>query len=331
MEDFKVIKLQRQRDFSKKMNATFEFVKQNFKSLCTSLLVITGPSAFVSSFVMGSLLGDFMGLMQNMGDPQSFTANTSNLFLSTTFWLQVLLLMAFGTLTFVFSVSCVNNYIILYDEKKTNKIEVAEVWDRVRQTFWMYFGTSFLFFLLFIVAYVILIIPIGILGAISPALIFLGILLFIVAVFYVLFGSSLTFFIRGYEKKGFFESISRSFYLVRTKWWSTFGLIFLLSIIVGVISYIFLIPYYVVIFSTALHQTTPETFTGPSETLMLTTKIFFGLYYFAQILLSTLPNVGIAFQYFNLVEMKEAKGLMKDLESFGQATDPSAHRPEEHY
>jgi putative exporter of polyketide antibiotics len=330
MEDFRLIDFHRQRDFGRKMNATFEFIRQNFKPLFSSILVITGPSAFVSSLVMGSLLGDFMGLMQSIGNANNLN-NASNLFLSATFWLQIFLLMVFATLTFVLSISTINNYVILYSEKKSNKIEVPEVWDRVRQTFWMYFGTSLLFFLLFIAVYIVMVIPVAILGAISPALVFLGMLLFIVGLFYVLFGSSLTFFIRGYEKKGFFAALSRSFYLVRTKWWSTFGLIFLLSIIVGVISYIFMIPYYIVIFSTAMHQTNPETFTGPSETLMLVTKLFFGLYYFAQILLSVLPNVGIAFQYFNLVELKEAKGLMKDLENFGKAPDPMANRPEEHY
>ena len=32
MENFQVIELQRQRDFGRKMNATFEFIKQNFGS-----------------------------------------------------------------------------------------------------------------------------------------------------------------------------------------------------------------------------------------------------------------------------------------------------------
>jgi hypothetical protein len=47
-------------------------------------------------------------------------------------------------------------------------------------------------------------------------------------------------------------------------------------------------------------------------------------------LLSTLPNVGIAFQYFNLVELKEARGLMSQIETIGQPSiDPN--RPEENF
>jgi hypothetical protein len=327
MEDFKIIEFQRRRDFGKKMNATFEFVRQNFKPLFYSILIISGPTALASSFAMGGMMGDLMSIMQNAANPDF----ARNLMFSSSYWLQIVLLMIFGTITFVLTISTVNNYIVLYHEKRTNKIEVTEVWSRVRQTFWMYFGTSFLFFLLLLVVYIVLIIPIVLLGLASPFLIFFGILLFIVGLCYVLISSILTFFIRGYEKLGFFQAVSRSFFLVRSKWWSTFGLIVILSMIVSTISYVFLVPYYIVIFTSTLHQVNPDSFSEPSPTLMLISKIFFGLYYLAYILLSALPNVGLAFQYFNLVELKEAKGLMKDLESFGQTPDPTANRTQENF
>jgi hypothetical protein len=46
--------------------------------------------------------------------------------------------------------------------------------------------------------------------------------------------------------------------------------------------------------------------------------------------LYALPNVGIAFQYFNLVELREAKGLMEKINSMGQESNTS-NRPEEHF
>jgi hypothetical protein len=47
------------------------------------------------------------------------------------------------------------------------------------------------------------------------------------------------------------------------------------------------------------------------------------LYYLAQMILGALPNIGIAFQYFNLVEMKEAKGLLGKINTLGQSQPPS--------
>jgi hypothetical protein len=198
---------------------------------------------------------------------------------------------------------------------------VAVVWRRVRETFWMYFGTTLVFFLLAIAAYIALLIPVGILAAISPALIFLGIMAMFCAIVYLMVTVSLTYIVRAYEKKGFFEAITRSFKLVRDKWWSTFGLIFVLYLVMMTISYIFLIPWYVAMITTALHNTSTEMV--DQSTMTWSTLVLFTLYYLAQMVLGALPNIGIAFQYFNLVEMKEAKGLLGRIDTLGQSQPQS--------
>lgn len=328
MENFRLIEFQHKRDFSMKMNATFEFVKQNIKSLAQSILLIAGPPALIGGFVMANFMGEYMkaifgGVGQN---PEALT----NYFLSVSFWLQILVGLVFGLLSFVATVATVYNYLILYEEKKTNKIEVAEVWARVRDSFWMYFFSSIFFGLLFLLAYILLVIPVVLLATISPWLVALGFIGIFVGLIYLMFGASLTFVIRAYEKNSFFDALSRSFFLVRGKWWSTFGLVFLLTLIVGAISYIFLIPYYAVTLTSALHKVSPDSFTEPSTFSVTLSTVFFAFYYLAQVFLYTLPNVGIAFQYFNLVELKESKGLMQEIERIGQ-TDTNTNRPEEHY
>ena len=44
------------------------------------------------------------------------------------------------------------------------------------------------------------------------------------------------------EDKGFFDSMSRSFYLVKNKWWFTFGLLIVLSLIQGFLGLLFQVP-----------------------------------------------------------------------------------------
>ena len=175
-----------------------------------------------------------------------------------------------------------------------------------------------------------MLIPVGILAAISPVLIVFGVIFFYCGIIYFVFGAAFIFIIRTYEKKGFFEAVFRSFKLVKDKWWSTFGLIMVLYLIMGVSSYIFLIPWYVITVVSALHKTSVDTFQEPSLAMQVMTIVFFTLYYLAQMILTALPNVGTAFQYFNLVELKEAKGLMAQIETLGQSQSqaPSA---EEHF
>ncbi|HEX6224170.1 MAG TPA: hypothetical protein VFZ52_07155, partial [Chryseolinea sp.] len=212
----------------------------------------------------------------------------------------------------------------------TNQIEVSEVWERVRATFWMYFNTLFLFMILLIGAVIVLMIPVGLFTAISPVAIFFGVIFLYCGIIYMVVGAALVFIIRTYEDKGFFEAVFRSFKLVKDKWWSTFGLIVVLYMIMGISSYIFLIPFYVITGISALHATTTGAFQEPSLTTEILTIVFFTLYYLAQMILTALPNVGTAFQYFNLVELKEAKGLMEQIETLGQP-QPPAHSPEEHF
>lgn len=330
MENINIIEFHHARDFSRKMNATFEFIRQNFKPLGKSILFIAGPPVLIASMMIGSFMGEFLNLTQsaatNPGDPETM----QNYFMSVSFWLQIAMVMIFFIVSGVMTIATINNYLVLYGQKQSNRIEVGEVWEAVRSTFWMYFGTMFFFSLLAIAAYLVMIIPVILLATISPALIFFGILLLIVGIFYLLISVSLTFIVRAYENKGFFEAIGRSFSLVQGKWWSTFGLIMVLYLIMMTISYIFLIPWYTVTVVTALHNTSGETLQEPTTSMEILTIVLFTLYYLAQMVLATLPNIGIAFQYFNLVELKEAKGLMNKISTLGQDQE-TAPSPEEQF
>lgn len=330
MEEFKLIEFHRTRDFSRKMNATFEFIKQNFKPLFKSLLFIAGPPALLGSMMMGSIAGDFISLTQNMasnaGNPEAF----GNYFLTVTFWLQLFLTVVFLLISGVVTMATINNYILLYGEKKTNQIEVSEVWERVRNTFWSYLGTTILFFILFVGAYMISIVPMALLMQGSPFISFLLIFAMLIVLFYAAISFALTFFIQSYERKGFFSAIIRSNRLVRGKWWSTFGLIVILSLIVSTVSYIFIAPWYFITIVDMLHNTSAGVVKETSTSWEFLTVLFFTLYYLAQFTLASLPNVGIAFQYFNLVELKESKGLLDQIETLGKQEETNS-RPEERF
>jgi hypothetical protein len=331
MKDFRIIEFQRKRDFSEKINATFSFATQNFKGLFRSLLYIGGPPTLVASMLLSTFFSDFFSMGLKSGSGSTEADAILGYFSSPNFWIQV----ALGFLFFITAVVVITatsyNYLILYQEKKSNQIEVHEVWERVRETFWMYLGTSVLFGLAAMVVYVLLALPIFILGSISPFLIFFGLLFFFGAAMYLYVGASMVFVIRAMEKKGFFDAIRRSFQLIRDKWWSTAGNIFVLSTLVGVFSSIFFVPAYMIMVVQAMHSVRASGFEADpgGGVLGILTIILITCYYLSQLILSCLPNIGLAFQYFNLVEMKEAKGLMGEIESFGKPQEAPQH-PEDY-
>lgn len=327
MENFTAINYHETRDFSKKVSVTFEYIRQNFKSLGKSIVFIAGPPVLIASLFMGSFFSDFMTATMSAGQGRD-AEMLQNLFLSTTFWLQVGLMMMFFVLSTVVTVATINNYLLLYEQKGTNKIDVADVWARVRDTFWMYLGTTILFYLLAIAAYLVLVFVIIGIGLVSEVLVVFVAIAIGCAFIYFVVASSLIYVVRAYENVGFFEGIFRSLQLVKGKWWSTFGIIFVLYLIAVTVSYIFMVPGYIMTFVSALHSLEAGEASQASNAGGLV-AIFFTLYYLAQMLLYTLPHLGIAFQYFNLVERKEARGLITQIETIGQ--QPTQSSADEHY
>jgi hypothetical protein len=277
-------------------------------------------------------MGSFMSDLNIFGRPGSTgqIEEIESYFTSVSFWLEIALMIVFYTVASVMNIATVNNYLLIYGEKRSNVIEVSEVWTRVRETFWMYFRSMFLFILLLVASYIVLMIPMFVLVAISPFLMFFGILFFLVALVYLIFAASLTFIIRAYEKNGFFEAVVRSFKLVKNKWWSTFGLLMILYLIMAVASYIFVFPWYIISGISMAHNLSSNSFEEPSSSWQLITTVVFAVYYLIQMFLAALPNIGAAFQYFNLVELKEAKGLMSQIETLGQPVTSSPAQ-DEHY
>lgn len=317
MEEFRPIEFRQTRDFGKKINDTFWFIKQNFKPLIKSVFIIAGPAVLIGSFFMASFLSDMFSMIPKMGrgNPQE----TLTYFTSAAYWMKVGLLYVFAALCYISTLATINAYAELYYQKRTNVIQVSEVWDKARPLMVKYLGTLLLTMLctaFFILAVVVLSI---VFKKFSTALVVLLIIASIFMFFYLFVGISLMFFIQAHEDLGFFEAANRSLQLIKSKWWSTFGISFVLALIGGAISYIFILPYYIFIFITAAHAGAARAPELP-ESMKTATYIFLTLYYMAQMLLQALPQLGLIFQYFNLVERKEAKGLISDIEKFGQPT-----------
>ncbi|MBS1557877.1 MAG: hypothetical protein JST69_04040 [Bacteroidetes bacterium] len=314
MEEFKPIEFHQARDFGKKINATFEFLKQNFKPLSKSILLIAGPAVLIGSIFLGSFFSDFFSLlMQPRTDPQE----SIKYFSSFSFWMQMALMYVFLILSYIITLATINGYMETYYQKKSNQIQVSEVWEATRNLIWKYAGSMLLIFISSMVLGLALVLISVVFKMIATALMVLWIIVAILGMLYLFVGISLVFFIQAHEPQGFFSAAGRSLQLIKGKWWSTFGIAFTLSLIGGTISYLFILPYYVFMIISALHGTN-EGKLEMSETMKMASYVFFTLYYLAQMLLQTLPQIGLVFQYFNLVERKEATGLMGDIENFGK-------------
>jgi len=245
---FQKIELRKTRDFSAKVNITFDFIRQNFKILAMSMIYISGPFIIIGGICSGlyqqkSLAGLGQGAFGNIFNE----------------WYGVMIV--FVLLGNVSSLIVVNEFVRLYELKEDpGTIELAEIWDGVKENF-------------------------------------------------------------------FNEAFTRSFNLITDKWWSTFGFLVVMFLIAGFMGYIFQLPQLIFTVVFALHKTT-DSLAEPAVWEQVGIIVSSVISTIGSNLLQSIVFVAMIFQFYNLVERKEAQGLMKRLDSFGK-TDVNAPRHDE--
>lgn len=190
-----------------------------------------------------------------------------------------------------------------------NKIfEVESIWDKSKRSILMIIGFSIgLFFLIFL-----LIVPFFI--TIASGNVFISVLVFLllmIPIVYITNSASLIFIVGIAEKKGFIESLKRSFKLINQRWWVTFGLVIVFGLIQGFISFIFQLPE--TIMSFVLLMSTADG--GKSGFIPELLNIIFSVISTFSYLLYAITITGLSFHYYSLIEQKEAKSLLQRIEN----------------
>ena len=132
----------------------------------------------------------------------------------------------------------VYGYVVLQADRTTNDpVTPAQVWQVVKARFLGMVGSFIGLGILFVLGTAAIGGGLFTVGALlkSPWVIFPLILLLYVFMFYVMVALSLYFVVWLREGRGFFGSIGRCFQLIKGKWWSTFGLLVVISLIMYLI------------------------------------------------------------------------------------------------
>ena len=294
------IEFMRYRDFGQILNSTFEFIRQNFLPLLKSLIFIVGPFLLITVI----LLGFYQKSVLTIFNITSFSQ----------MGIIALLLIILIFLVTQMMLTTVYSFILIYLSKtEFTPISIDEIWDSVKQNFYKVLGLNAVIFFLFLIYLTIfLLIIVAVSGGTSGSGlgIFLFFILFILLVF-IMVKMCLAYMIMLYERTGIWASIQRSFYLTKNKWWFSFGLIFVLSLIQSLMGFIFQIPQYIIMVTTMFNSLDGSGVSGVTEILIMLTSIIAAFQY----LLFSLIIIALAFLYFSLVEQKEGKGLIERIES----------------
>lgn len=283
----KKINLREERDFGEKLNATFHFIKSNFKPLFRVLLLYVTPVALVAGIFSGLYQARMFQTITGTGDYNSLGEYTLfNQVTSLNYWIMLF----FTVLGYIFVSLTVYSFMVVYMDEE-EEVTPPAVWQHVKANLLqgIYAGTL-----------------IGVVCFFSLALVGLG--LYLAVVF------SIFFVVMVREELGVIDSLERCFYLIKRNWWATFGFILIVVFIQGMIGYLAALPVGIVTVLRFLEVPGMD-----SDILLVFANTLTSV---LNIYISTIAVVAVGFQYFNLVEKKDGVGLMAQV---GQIGNRSSH------
>ena len=295
-----LIDLQRERTFSEKINATFQYITANLGSLLRCVLYISGPLILLGAIGVGALTGGVTG---------SFGG------------LSLASVLSFFAYFFAFMVVplVLSAHMKVYEREAGGPVTTGAVLGEV----WAAVGTALLVNVVLVILMVIVLLlstfVMGLLIAsarlLNPWFASVFSLLIVIPIYGVAAILSLTTPIIVFERGGVGYTLGRCFTLVSGKVWSTIGLLAVMAAIVYNLLLLVFVPYIAVAVVKPL--------VGFFELPAFVTILFASFGVLAVAAITSIIIIAVNFQYFNLVERREHPGLIARIATIGTNPTPT--------
>lgn len=292
LENKPMIIFKKERDLGAIITDTFKFIRDNWKAYFGTLIKIIGPVLILVLIVVMGFLYSFGDMFQNIQNQN--IDDPSQVFSSILPWYGGLILsiIVLYTLMSMTSLFFIKHYI---EHNGQTSFEYVE--EQVLQNFWRFLG----------------------LGVLITLSIIAGVFFCILPAYYLMIVLSLAAPILVFEGRDVTDSYSHSFTLIKGQWWNTFGVVFVVGLLIMVLSSAFSIPafiYQMVRMATVINDNDPsrmfEMFQDP---------IYIGLNvlsYSFQFMLYSITMISSVFIYYDLNEQKNATGTIEQIDKLGE-------------
>lgn len=294
------IELAKPRDFGEIINDTFTFIKQNLKPLLKYFFIFCG------FFVVAGIISSSMLQLKITAATNAMSTASYNLEYKPSVWnffgIEYFFTILFTLLSIITVHVTALSYIALYKEKEGQIPTTEEMWGYIKYYYLKLLGSTLLVYLLLLIASLFCIIP--------------G--LYLAPIFALIFPIMII------ENTSFGYAFSRSFVLIKENWWTTFGSLVVIWIIMYVCMMIVTIPAALInVVGLVLHPKNGRLVSLPAAIITS------ALQHLCQVF-AIIPTITLALCYFNLTESKDGTSLMDKINKLGK-TNPDTDLPAEEY
>ncbi len=288
------VQLRKLRDFGENLSDTFQFIRQEFKPLATSFVLISGVFIMAQSVVAGLYEARLFSVFDDLAKGGALQPRE----ISDVFSFTYFLVLALSLLTLTVMHVSIAAYMKYYDEHG-NSPSFSEVWNGTKRYFIKVFFFSIPVYLLIIAGLILCLLP--------------GIYFAVVLIPFP--------YVIVMEDASFGEAFNRCFIIVKENFWISLGIYFVTYLIYsfssGIISFITgilagLISY----FSTKEIGSSA----GIATSVINAVSYLFYIIYF----------ISVALHYFNLAERTDGTGIARRLESIGSNINPNTNIEEQY-
>lgn len=295
MENHSYIEFKQERDLGSILSDTFKFLRENWRAYFLTVLKICGPVLLVFLTALGFYFYSISGMMSGLGTP-GWEQDGPDVSSTGIMMLAVVVLMLAGTALYVLMNMASLYYIKSYIDHG-GEIRFDEIKQQVSRNFWSFLGLGILVVIILIFSALLCFFP----------------------VIYTWVVLSVAFPIMVFEHRGVSDTLSHCFQLIKDHWFNTFGVLFVVVLLVYILSMIFSVPgliYYFVKLGTSLGQEDPTAVVGIfSDPIYFILNLFS---YVGQFVLSSVTLIASVFIYFDLNEQKNLTGTLERIDNLGQ-------------
>ncbi len=247
--EYTKLQLVRDRNFGDLFDLSIAFIKENFALYTKTILSCLLPFLVVGGFLSLFMISDIIYLISLEDNPENFDINA---FEPTKFFIGfgVIAITFFVAYIFIMTVSA--KYVQMYvHENNIHQFSVGEILSAAKGEIPWVLGYILFLFVAMMVGVFSIALLFGLIGSVinGAFLVIPGIILFIVFM-YALYALMLIIPLKMEQPElGIFEAIRECFRLIKNNWWKCFGMILVFNIVAGIVSYVFYIPMYAIIYS----------------------------------------------------------------------------------
>jgi|GEM_PF-6462347 len=303
MKELQLVELRKDREFGELISDLILFYKQNFKALF---------SLFVRYGIVIMAVGAVAGVLIERFSPQTVSGMEFSpfAFFGVLAFLPFLLFAMYATMAATFA------YIQGYAE-----VGKEGALDFAKQNFWRVVGRLFV---LFLAAIGIGIAVFGVLGLMVFGMFrltpWLGVIFYLAFLFFVVY-ISIKIILWGYiyttGNMSVIDALKESWDLTYGRWWWTFGVYFVISMMGSIVMYIFMIPIYLLTMVPIIMGGDMASTSGGGNMAIISMFVMFAGYMLYGMLMYTL----IPLIYYSLHERKYGTGIADRIDAVEQKRD----------